>query len=174
MQRVTPSKSTLFFVTVKSTDTKEEKRVWHAWEKWEIRNIRCQIDAWLNAVIYHHYRWEKGKSTIMKRHPKAIWTKSAKGNGNIYSLNEIGSEWERLTVMHRADTRSWTARSWNVPVILSRLSRLANGELVRSRDRPTSCTRCCATLLSSPELWWLIDNRFHMIRTVRCRYAKRP
>lgn len=64
--------SSSFFFAVKSTSTKEEKRIWQAsaWERWEIRNIRCRIDAWLNTVIYRHCRWERGKGfTIMKRHP---------------------------------------------------------------------------------------------------------
>lgn len=99
------------------------------------------------------------RAPVVKRWPMRNMREigRGKGNENIYSANEIGSEWERLTgVMHRAGARSWrTAREFpaSVPVIPSRLSRLANGELVRSRDRPTSCTRCCATLLSSSELW---------------------
>jgi len=71
------------------------------------------------------------------------------GNKNIYSLNEIGSEWERLTRVYASSQCKIPADceilAQNVSLIPSRLSQLANGELVRSRDRPTSCTRCCAT-----------------------------
>lgn len=125
-----------------------EKGVWHAltWERekereGKTRNIRISNKCLAQRDDLSSLSLGKsGKGRYREKVPDVPYMREigrGKGNENIYSVNEIGSEWERLTgVMHRAGARSWrTARSRRVfRVIPSRLSQLANGELVRDRE----------------------------------------
>ena len=157
-ERGFPSKQQCSFYIIKIMYIKEWKRIWYASSK-ETRNSRYSIDVW-HMMIYRHCHWKRRKGIVMKGHlMQSERNDYVIGNKNIYSLNEIGSEWERLTRVYTSSQCKIPADceilAQNVSLIPSRLSQLANGELVRSRDRPTSCTRCYATKFT----WVTVINR---------------